>query len=67
MDRPGTERPYVSDSFRKNPFQCVEDACMLAGIPTLVFLTKVDNYDPELAVDIQRLNSSERIKSVMQV
>lgn len=40
---------------------------MLAGIPTLVFLTKVDNYDPELAVDIQRLNSSERIKSVMQV
>ncbi|BDA43869.1 probable interferon-induced protein 44 [Coccomyxa sp. Obi] len=34
------------------------------GIPTLVFLTKVDQYDAE--ADISRLENSQRIKTIVQ-
>ncbi len=37
------------------------------GIPTLVFLTKVDEYDSDVAANISMTKYSQAIKRVMRV
>ena len=41
--------------------------CLHAGMPTLVFLTKIDQCHSELATDVPRLNGSERLRTLIQV
>lgn len=42
--------------------------CLHAGMPTLVFLTKVDQCHSELATEVPRLiNASERLRSLIRV
>lgn len=38
-----------------------------AGIPALIFLTKVDEYDANVAVGISNLKNSQNIRTKMRV
>ena len=42
--------------------------CACAGIPTLVLLTKIDDYDPEvIGADVKRAFHSIRLRAVITV
>lgn len=51
-------RKYLSSQLRRCP----------AEIPTLVFLTKIDSYDPDvIGQDLSKTFHSERLLSLIQV
>jgi hypothetical protein len=38
-----------------------------ADMPVIIFLTKIDEYDPELTTDLSTVFRSKRIFKIMQV